>query len=55
MRRFLPALFLSPLFAGVALAFALGMGQVHADWLLAALGLAVVLGVLVSPFLQEQA
>ncbi len=53
MRRLLPSICLSLLFAGVALAFAFGMGQVRADWLLAAL--AVGLGLAVAPVLQEPA
>lgn len=55
MSRFLPSLFLSVFFAGVAVAFAFGMGRLQGDWLFSALTLAVGLGLAVAPVLQSKA
>lgn len=54
MVRLLPSFLLSLFFCGVAMAFAFGMGQLRADWLFAALMLAVALGCVTAPVLMPQ-
>ena len=51
MTRFVPSVLSGLVYSAVALIYALAMGQARADWLFAALMLAVLLGLVTGPVL----